>query len=84
MNIDKPIRTPVNQMPIAVSYTSLDRKLYRDNYCIECGHPFIAISDKFVTISDGGIAIEMLRENERVLEARCRYHYCKQYYRVWV
>jgi hypothetical protein len=78
------IRTPYNQMPIALTYKSIDRKLYRDQYCIECGHPFMAISDKYVAIQDGGIPIDMLRGSERVLEARCSHHYCKQYYRVEV
>lgn len=78
------IRTPYHQMPIALAYRSIDRKLYRDQFCLECGHPFMAISDKFVAIQDGGIPIDMLRENERVLEARCRFHACKQYYRIEV
>lgn len=78
------VRTPYNEMPIALSYVSIDRKLYRDQYCLECGHPFMAISDKYVSIQDGGIAIDMLREDERVLEARCRYHNCKQHYRISV
>jgi hypothetical protein len=77
-------RTPYNQMPIALAYVSVDRKLYRNQYCIECGKPFMAISDKFFSISDGGIAVDQLRENERVVEARCKNHYCKQYYRVWL
>lgn len=77
-------RTPYNTLPITLSYISTDRKLYRDQFCIECGHPFIAISDKFAAIDDGGIPIEYLREKERVLEARCKQHVCKQYYRVYV
>lgn len=84
MNIDKLIRTPYNQMPIALVYRSIDRKLYRDQYCLECGKPFIAISDKFYSVQDGGIPIQQLRTNDRVVEARCKSHYCKQYYRVWV
>jgi len=84
MNRDSLIRTPYNTMPILLTYRSTDRKLYRDQYCIECGHPFMAISDKYVAISDGGVSIDMLRRNDRVLEARCKSHQCKQYYRVWV
>ncbi len=84
MNVDTLIRTPYNQMPITLAYKSIDRKLYRDQYCIECGHPFISISDKYITITDATTPIEMLRTDERVSEARCRYHYCKQYYRLAV
>ena len=78
------VRTPYHEMPIALIYRSIDRKLYRDQYCIECGHPFMSISDKHVAIHDGGIPIDLLREDERVFEARCKYHYCKQRFRVQV
>lgn len=84
MNIDTKIRTPYNQMPIFLALKSIDRKMYRNQYCLECGHPFMSISDKYVSIIDGGTPIDLLRENERVLEARCRYHYCKQYFRIEV
>lgn len=84
MNVDTYIRTPYNQLPITLAYKSIDRKLYRDQYCIECGHPFMAISDKVVTIYDGNIPVEKLRIDERVLEARCRYHPCKQWFRIEV
>jgi hypothetical protein len=77
-------RTPYNQLPITLVLKSIDRKLYRDQFCIECGHPFIAISDKYITIQDGSTPIETLRTEQRVQEARCSYHYCKQYYRVEV
>lgn len=78
------IRTPYNQMPIALTYKSIDRKMYRDQFCIECGHPFMSISDKYVAIHDGGVPIDLLREDQRVLEARCKNHYCKQYFRIEV
>lgn len=77
-------RTPYNQLAIGLAYISIDRKLYRDQFCIECGHPFIAISDKFISIHDGGIPIDFLRSENRVLEARCRHNYCKQYFRIAV
>lgn len=78
------IRTPYNQLPINLGYYSIDRKIYRDQYCIECGHPFMAISDKFVSIIDGNIPVDQLRTKERVIEARCRFHPCKQHYRISV
>lgn len=78
------IRTPYNQMPISLVLKSTNRKLYRDQYCLECGHPFMAISDKYVAIYDGNIPVDKLREGERIMEARCRFHPCKQYYRVEV
>lgn len=84
MNPAATIRTPYNQMPIALTLKSTDRKMYRDQYCLECGHPFMSISDKYVSIHDGGVPIDTLREDERVIEARCKFHYCKQYYRIEV
>lgn len=84
MNQDRLIRTPYHTMPILLVYRSTDRKLYRDQYCIECGHPFMAISDKFYSIQDGGVAIDHLRYGDKVVEARCKSHNCKQFYRIWV
>lgn len=84
MNSSSVIRTPYNQMPISLVLKSIDRKLYRDQYCLECGHPFMAISDKYVAMYDGGIPVDKLRESQKVIEARCKYHYCKQYFRVEV
>lgn len=85
MDISTTIRTPYHQLPIALVLKAIDRKLYRDQYCLECGHPFMSISDKFVSIHDGGVPIDQLRtESKGVIEARCKYHYCKQYYRVEV
>lgn len=84
MNQDRIIRTPYNTMPIALIYASIERKMYRDQHCLECGHPFMAISDKFYSVQDGGIPIDHLRTGDKVVEARCKSHYCKQFYRVWV
>lgn len=76
-------KTPANQIPITLGYTSIDTKLYRDQFCIECGHPFVAISDKFITVLDGDVEVQQLRREEKVVEARCRFHYCKQYFRIY-
>lgn len=84
MNIDTQIRTPYNQLHIGMVYRSIDRKAWRDQYCVECGHPFIAISDKYISILDATTPTEMLRSGERTIEARCKYHYCKQFYKVIV
>ncbi len=84
MNINTNIRTPYNEMHINLVYRSIDRKRYRDQFCLECGHPFMAISDKYVSLMDSTIPTDLLREDERVLEARCKFHYCKQYYKVYV
>jgi len=84
MNPNIRVRTPYNQMPILMVYRSVERKLYRDQYCLECGHPFMAISDKFYSVQDGGVAIDHLRTGDKVVEARCKSHNCKQYYRLWV
>ena len=84
MNLDSFVRTPYHQMPITWVSKSIDRKVYRDIYCNECGHPFMAISDKFVTILDSNIKVELLRETERIIETRCKFHQCKQYYNLYV
>lgn len=82
MHQDTRIRTPYNQLPISMVLKSIDRKVYRDQYCVECGHPFMSISDKYVQIYDTAIPIEKLRTAERVISARCNFHFCKQFYRV--
>lgn len=78
------VRTPYNQMPMSIVLKSTDRKLYRDQYCLECGHPFMAISDKFIRLYDATVPTDVLRSEQRVLEARCSFHYCKQYFRIEV
>lgn len=74
--------TPYNKLPILLTIKSLNRKLFRDQYCIECGHPFMAVSDKVVAIADTGLPIEMMRGEQRIIEARCRHSNCQQHYRV--
>lgn len=84
MNGNSIVRTPYYQMPITMALKSTDRKVYRDLYCIECGRPFIAISDKFISIIDAAFPVQIARSNERVLEARCGSHTCKQRYHIYV
>lgn len=84
MNSLTEIRTPYNTQAITLAIKSTDRKQWRDQYCIECGHPFISISDKFVSIVDAAIPINLLRSREIVIEARCSNHYCKQRFNVYV
>ncbi len=78
------IRTPYYNMPVSWVLKSMDAKQLRDQYCGECGRPFMSISDKVVRVYDGNIPVDKLRLEERVIEARCKYHYCKQYYRIEV
>lgn len=84
MNPNATIRTPYHQLAISLTLKSIDRKLYRDQYCMECGRPFMAISDKFVAIYDGAAPIDTLRSDTKIIEARCKNHACKQYYRIEV
>lgn len=77
-------RTPYHQLPIALVFRAIDRKYYRDIFCMECGHPFMAISDKFVSVQDTGINVQKMRDNNMIIEARCKNHACKQYYRLWI
>lgn len=78
------LRTPHNQMPVTLSLTTIQNKMYRDIYCIECGRPFITMTDKFITIIDAAIPVKLMRGQERVIEARCSNHYCKQYFHMYV
>lgn len=84
MNINTTIRTPYNTIPMTLVLKSVDRKVYRDIHCMECGKPFIAISDKFISIIDAAFPVQMARGGERVIEGRCSSHYCKQRYHVYV
>lgn len=84
IGLDTNIRTPYHTMPITLAVKSIDRKAWRDQYCIECGKPFIAINDKFITIIDAAFPVQIARQREMVLEARCGSHYCKQRYNLYV
>lgn len=84
MNVDTEIRTPYSTLAISLVYRSIDRKVERDQHCIECGHPFFSISDKVVTVYDGANSIELLRSGQRTVGVRCKHHYCKQRYRLEV
>lgn len=84
MNSNTLIRTPYNTWPMTLSLRSIDRKVYRDQYCIECGKPFIAITDKFISIIDAAFPVQMARNGEKIIEARCSNHYCKQYFHIYV
>lgn len=84
MNRDALIRTPYHSMPITLVLKSTDRKVWRDIYCVECGHPFMAISDKYAVIIDAAIPVNLLRGGERMIEVRCKNHPCKQYYNVYL
>ncbi len=77
-------RTPYNTLNIALVYRSMDRKLERDQFCIECGQPFFTISDKIVAVYDGGITTEFMRTEQRVIGLRCKKHICKQHYQLEV
>jgi hypothetical protein len=77
-------KTPYNEMPMTMVLKSIDRKVYRDIFCSECGHPFMAITDKIVTILDSNIPTDMLRDSERIVETRCKHHYCKQRYNLYL
>lgn len=84
MNVDKLIRTPYHEIPITLSVKAIDRKVWRDQYCVECGKPFIAINDKFVSIIDAAFPVQLARGRELVIEARCGFHYCKQRYNIYI
>lgn len=83
MNTETRTRTPYNDLHIGLIYRSIDRKVFRDQYCLECGHPFMAISDKYISIMDSTTPTEQLREGERIIEARCKFHYCKQRFKIY-
>lgn len=84
MNIDRLIRTPYHTLPITMALKSVDRKVYRDVHCIECGRPYLSMSDKYVSIIDAAVPVQMLRRNEMLLGVRCGNHTCKQRYQVYL
>lgn len=84
MNIDMTVRTPYHTVPITMALKAIDRKIYRDIYCIECGRPFLSMSDKYVSIIDAAFPVQMARGGERVIGVRCSNHICKQYYHLYV
>ena len=84
MNVDTQIRTPYHEVPMTLVLKSIDRKAYRDIYCMECGRPFLSISDKFVSIIDAAFPVQMARPKEMIIGPRCGNHYCKQRYNIYV
>lgn len=75
-------RTPGYKIPISLVYRSIDRKYERDQFCIECGHPFMTITDKVVTVLDAIVPVKHLRNNQTSIGVRCKQHYCKQRYKL--
>ena len=79
----KPHRTPYNTLPITLVLTTITQKSYRRLHCLECGKPFLDITDKVATATEGAQPIEDLRPNALgFVEPHCRTHTCKQYYRI--
>lgn len=76
--------TPYNTLPITLMMQSLEQKVYRHYFCIECGHPFMSVSDKAIMIVDDGAPVETLERGEDMHSAECRYSRCRQRYRLRV
>lgn len=75
--------TPYNQQPITVLIKAVKQKVFRQLHCLECGRPFLDITDKILSVSDSVTPIEQLNPDEvGIIEAHCSRHDCKQYYRM--
>jgi hypothetical protein len=77
-------RVPYNTLPISIVYRSMDRKVEREQHCIECGMPVFSISDKVIAVYDGGITTELLRTEQRSVGVICKRHRCAQHYTLEV
>lgn len=76
-------RTPFNTMPITLVLTTLTQKAYRRLHCLECGRPFLDITDKVATATEGTQPVDQMKPDQKgFIEPHCHFHYCKQYYRI--
>lgn len=83
MNQQTRIRTPLHRQPITLAFKALQQKVYRHLHCMECGMPFLDITDKVLIASDAETPVEQLRPNELgVVTIHCPRHQCKQYYNL--
>lgn len=72
---------PWNTMPITLAFKAMERKSFRDIHCLECGWPFVTVTDKVVSIIDGAGPInDIYPDNKTIIEVRCKN--CKQYFRL--
>lgn len=76
-------RTPYHTMPITLVLTTLTQKVYRRLFCMECGKPFLDITDKVASATEGVEPLDQMQPNEKgFIEPHCHNHLCKQYYRI--
>lgn len=75
--------TPYSAMPITIGLYATKQKVFREIHCIECGMPFLNITDKVITLMDFDTPIEDYRPDVvgRV-QMRCTRKNCAQRYVV--
>lgn len=77
------IRTPLNTQPISLVFKSIQQKVHRPLHCIECGYTIAEITDKVVLASDASGPLDHAIPGDfGIFDIRCKYHTCKQYYRL--
>lgn len=83
MNQSTIIRTPLHRQPISLVFKSIQQKMHRPIHCLECGYTMAEITDKVVLASDATSPLDKLDGDAfGVIDIRCKYHSCKQYYRL--
>jgi hypothetical protein len=83
MNQSTVIRTPLHRQPISLVFKSIQQKVHRPIHCIECGYTIAQVTDKVVIASDGTIPLSRLDPDQfGIIDLRCKYHTCKQFYRL--
>lgn len=75
-------KVPFNYLDISIVYRALDRKVEREQHCVECGATTHTISDKAVVIYEGNTTIEYLRTEQRQIGLTCKRKYCAQHYQL--
>lgn len=74
---------PLYMQPQAIFVTVEPQKKLRDVYCMECGHAFYSISDRIKLLVDNVVPFEYLDPMKLgPMEARCKFHHCKQRWNV--
>lgn len=70
---------PLYMQPQSIFIVNEPNKRLRDTHCMECGKTFYSISDRITSLSDNVTPLNML-DPERMgpMEARCKFHHCKQ------
>lgn len=75
--------TPYPLLPITLALVATKQKVYREVHCVECGLPFMSITDKIATIMDFNTPTDQLQPNVMgIINTSCTRRSCRQVYRL--